>query len=239
MSDIAPHAVVTCGATWVLHVGDDLAFGRAAENLLRIGPDEPRISRTAGRLECRADGLLIRNLSTKRGLCVRTYPGPDQVIKPRQVRGWDFTRFTVWVEGVPEPRIDVRTVGLGGEAPPRPGPGATIGFDRIPLRRRHRRLLAALCLPPMTATGAAAEVPTVEGVQQILVSYRDPLSVHTVRNNLNHVREILRDQHGVEGLFGDPVNAFRPLAEWAMASGNVTEADLDALDLPPDEGPDT
>ena len=235
MSDIAPHAVVTCGGTWVLHVGDELTFGRAAENRLRIGPDDPRISRTAGRLECHADGLLIRNLSTKRVLCVRTYPGPDQMIKPRQARGWDFTRFTVWVKDVPEPRIGVRTVGLGGTEPPRPGPDATAGFDRIPLSFRYRRLLAALCLPPMTATGAAAEVPNVEGVQKILESYRDPLAVHTVRNNLNRLREMLKEHHGVEGLFGDPVNAYRPLAEWAMASGNVTEADLDALDRRPDE----
>jgi hypothetical protein len=129
----------------------------------------------------------------------------------------------------------VRTVGLGGQEPPRPGPGATTGFERVPLRRRHRRLLAALCLPPLTATGADAEVPNIERVQQILERYRDPLSVFTVRNNLNELRDLLRENYGVEGLFGDPVNAYRPLAEWAITSGNVTGADLDALDLSPDE----
>ena len=232
-----PHAVVTCGEhRRLLRPGQSLTFGRGRDVDLRIGhlPEDRTIPRHVGRIECRDDGVLLHSTSARRGLRVQTFPGPGFTIDPLGVGGsHPHARIRVSVaEAAPDQAITIVAVGLGATvtAEPLPEDGATVGFDRIPLAERHRRLLTALCLPPMTRAGQRAAVPTYAGIQEILAEHGHEVAVATIRNGLFEIRTVLTNQYGVGGLQGGGDNFLRPLALWAMRSGNVTDADLDALD---------
>lgn len=63
------HAVVSTGGhRALLRPGDELTFGRDPASRLRIehAPEDLRVPRVAGRLECRRDGVLIHSLSDER-----------------------------------------------------------------------------------------------------------------------------------------------------------------------------
>lgn len=144
--------------------------------------------------------------------------------------------------------VDTRMLGHAvpsSPAPAGPGGGSTVGFERIEtMSRRHRLLLTALCLPGLTRTGARAQPPTYAEMEHILRSYGHEVRAKTIRNGLLDLRSWLTYEHGVDGLIGNESgphtdNFLVLLEQWAIRSGNVTDADLDLLededrDRPPD-----
>lgn len=235
---VPPHAVVTHGADRrVLRPGESLSFGRGRDADLRVAPEDLRVPRLAGRLECRTDGVLVHSTSAKVGLMVHPFPGTGFTVDPLAVVGSrPHGRLRVTVSGLSgEHALTVDTTGLGPAAtttPVAPTEGrATIGFDRIAsLTSRQRRLLTALCLPILTRGGARAEVPGYAGVAKILGDHGAPLAMTTVRNALLELRSLLVNEHGIVGLDAPGEAFLRPLALWAVRSGNVTDDDLDGLD---------
>ncbi len=247
----APHAVVTCGShRWSLTPGETLTFGRGADHALRIGhsPQDLRIPRFAGKLECRADGVLVHNMSDKRTLVVQTFPGPGYDILPLMIAGTHpHPQVKVVVTGdagtyaitVDTRRLGPRTAEPDDQAPERDRDRETVGFDRIEsMSRRHRILLSALCLPMLTRSGQRANVPTYAELEKILEAHGQPFKAKTIRNGLDELRSWLTYEHGIEGLLGEstadaggPSGGYvQALARWAVLSGNVTDLDLDHLE---------
>lgn len=246
----SPHAVVSCGTfRATLTPGLSMSFGRGQGHPLRLGhdPQDLRVPRHAGRLECRADGVLVHNTSNKRTLVVQTFPGPGYEILPLMVAG---TRPHPQVKvlvlgGVSTYAITVDTRALGDPVAVPAGSGepgrdgSTVGFERIEtMPARHRRLLCALCLPVLTKFGRKATVPTYAEMEQILHEHGYPMRTSTIRNGLDELRSWLTYEHGIEGLITDTDtdelrgsrSFVERLAEWAILSGNVTDHDLDWLE---------
>jgi hypothetical protein len=246
-----PHALISCGS-WrqVLIPGQSLTFGRAASHDLQIGDSPPdlRIPRTAGRLECRSDGVLIFNLSDKRSLTLQVFPGPEQEIEPLSIAGtYPHSRVRLILHGKSTTfslMIDAEHLGQDAGDPASAQPEsleeATEGFARISnMSDRHRLLLTVLCLPRLTQSGQRAEVPSYAQMSKMLSRYGHSLKPHTVRNGLDDLRIWLTHEHGIPGLVeeredGAPTpggnrHMVKKLAEWAIRSGNVTREDLDRL----------
>jgi hypothetical protein len=249
-SEVAPHAVVSCGSFRAsLTPGQTLSFGRGHGHRLRIGhaPQDLRVPRYAGRLECREDGVLVHNMSDKRLLVVQTFPGPSYDILPLMVAGTrPHPQVKVIVQGSGATyaiTIDTRRLGTlprttASESAAR-DEGRTVGFDRIDsMSRRHRLMLCALCLPMMTRSGRNAEVPSYQEMERILHEYGHSYRAKTIRNSLDELRSWLTYEHGVEGLLSESANDslgasgsfVEKLARWAILSGNVTEHDLEQLE---------
>lgn len=248
--DPTPHAVVSCGShRWTLTPGEVLTFGRGHRHALRIGhaPEDLRVPRSAGRFECRADGVLVHNTSDKRTLAVQTFPGPGYEILPLMIIGTHpHPQVRVIVKGLATAyaiTVDTRPLAggcaLGPDAPSPTGDGMTTGFERVAaMSRRHRVMLTALCLPLLTRGGDKAEVPTYAQMEIILREHGHDYKAHTLRNSLDELRSWLTYEHDVDGLLGDgspdnggrPANYIQALAQWAILSGNVTDLDLDRLE---------
>jgi hypothetical protein len=249
-----PHVLVSCGSLQrVLAPGQTLTFGRGRGHDIRVGhaPEDLRVPRLAGKLECREDGVLVHNLSDKRSLEVQTFPGPSYDILPLMIAGTrPHPQVRVIVKGGSSTyaiAIDARP--LGTAAPAAPPTSATdefgtIGFDRITdMSGRHRLLLSALCLPLMTQTGLRARVPTYAEIEVILRRHGHAIRARTIRNGLDELRHWLTDAHGIDGLTAradqqaaEPERLVAALARWAVLSGNITDDDLDALDADEHEG---
>lgn len=249
-------AVVRCGGLRrELAPGEVLAFGRGQGNDLRIGhdPADLRIPRYAGRLECRADGVLVHNTSDKRSLVVETFPGEPFEVAPLMVAGTGpHDLVTVSIDGEHgRYALSVDVTGLRSAAhPPKPplpmtavlgGPSsATVGFARIEsLTPRHRLLLCALCLPSAFGWNGQHGTPSYAEMEQILAERGHRTSAKTVRNVLDDLRRELATAHGVDGVWEEAGaeragrESYLPrLARWARLSGNVTTeelADFEAL----------
>lgn len=244
-----PHALITCGS-WShrLAPAESLTFGRSPEHALRIGhsPPDLRVPRTAGRLECRSDGVLIHNLSDKRSLTMQVFPGPELEIRPLMVTGTHpYHRVRLLLHGNSATfAVMINTEELGsGTSGPTPAQAenpepATVGFERIPdMSGRHRLLLTVLCLPALTQSGRGAEVPSYAEMADILARHRHPLKPSTIRNGLDELRSWLTYEHQIPGLMhnqgdsaaGPGTRMTGALARWAILSGNVTREDLDRL----------
>ena len=243
-----PHVLISCGSLQrVLTPGQTLTFGRGRGHDIRLGhnPEDLRVPRLAGKLECREDGVLVHNLSDKRSLEVQTFPGPSYDILPLMIAGTrPHPQVRLIVKGGSSTyaiTIDARP--LRTPASPAPPTSATdefgtIGFDRIPdMSGRHRLLLSALCMPLMTQTGVRARVPTYAEVEVILRRHGHAIRARTIRNGLDELRHWLTDAHGIDGLTAradqpaaEPERLVAALARWAVLSGNVTDDDLDALE---------
>jgi len=254
-----PHALIICGSwSQSLTPGESLTFGRASDHALRIGysPPDLRIPRTAGRLECRSDGVLIHNLSDKRSLTMQVFPGPELEIEPLALAGTHpHPRVRLLLHGSSTTfslMINAEKLRRGADdpAPPRAGTleVATVGFERITnMSDRHRLLLTVLCLPALTQSGPRAEVPSYAEMAEILARHGHSLKPKTIRNGLDELRSWLTYEHGIPGLIQDqgdgapapgrngdgaPApgrNLVKELARWAILSGNVTREDLDRL----------
>ncbi|GIE74779.1 hypothetical protein Aph02nite_07290 [Actinoplanes philippinensis] len=228
--DATPAALISSGdLTRRLVAGQSLRFGRAPGNDLRIGhsPEDRRVPRTAGLLECRDDGVLIHNLSDKRTLTVATFPGPGYEILPMMVTGTHphpLVRLSL-TGAVTEYRITIDLRGLG---PARTSPAGadgsapTAGFQRIPMKPRQRFFLTALCLPVMTSSGPRGQVPSYAAMEELMVAHGHPYRAKTIRNNLDELRAWLTHEHDIPDLTG-----VERLAHWAIRSGNVTDTDLE------------
>lgn len=247
-----PHALISCGSwSQALIPGQSLTFGRGTGHDLRIGhsPPDLRIPRTAGRLECRSDGVLIFNLSDKRSLKMQVFPGPELEIKPLALAGTHphpLVRLLLSGNSAAiSLMINAETLGRGSDDPALARPGspeeATEGFTRITnMSARYRLLLTVLCLPALTQSGQRAEVPSYAEMAETLSRYGYSLKPHTVRNNLDDLRTWLTYEHDIPGLIeeqGDGAPApggnrhmVKRLADWAILSGNATREDLDGLD---------
>jgi hypothetical protein len=236
------------GDTLRLAPGESLIFGRGPGNDLRIGhsPEDLRVPRRAGRLECRADGVLIFNLSDKRALTVAAIPGPQYEISPQMVGGTcPYTKVRLSLTGrAGEYRIMIDAHDLpAATAEPAPdASGPTAGFRRIEtMKPRHRLFLCALCLPVMRSFGRHGRVPTYAELQGLLADYGYRYRAGTIRNNLDELRYWLTYEQDIPDLIADarePAGSSRvvdTLAHWAIRSGNVTEADLERFEANEDD----
>ncbi|MBM2615747.1 hypothetical protein JIG36_09290 [Actinoplanes sp. LDG1-06] len=234
-----PAAVISSGDfERRLAPGESLHFGRAVgDGDLSIGgaPEDLRVPRRAGRLECRPDGVLIFNLSDKRALTVAAIPGPQYEIAPLMVSGTHphgVVRLSLAGRaGEHRIMIDARELAGPGTAPV--GGTPTAGFRRLEtMRHRHRLFLCALCLPMMKSFGKRGRVPTYAELEVLLADYGYHYKAGTIRNNLDELRHWLTYEHEIPDLIaegGEPAGSSRVvdrLAHWAIRSGNVTEADL-------------
>jgi hypothetical protein len=250
-ADHTPHAVVICGRHRLLLAPEKaLTFGRGRANRLRIGhePEDSGVPRSAGRLECRPDGVLVHNTSDKVELIIRPVPGPEYPVELCGVAGTQPHGLVKVVVkgrlGEYEITVDTRALRASARAQPVPAGGRkTSGFERIRrMSRRDRMVLSALCLPLLIRVGPRAEVPTYAEVAATLRTHGHPVSRATVRKRLDDLRTWLTHEHGIDGLVGDgaetsgrpPVYVQR-LARWAVVSGNVTTKDLDNLDRADDD----
>ena len=224
-----------------------MTFGRGHGHPLRIGhsPEDLRVPRYAGRLECRTDGVLIHNTSDKRTLDMQTFPGPSFDIAPLMTAGTNpHQQVRVVVAGsaaVYSITVDTRRLGRPEPMDALPESATspnTIGFERIgSITPKHRLMLAALCLPLMTRYGRDARVPTYREMEVIFKRYGRSYAASTIKNDLDELRSWLAYEHRIEGLLRDPDSRSTPtdrlvanLAEWAIRSGNVRDEDLDRLE---------
>ncbi len=244
--------VVRCGpARHQLAPGESLTFGRGQGNDLRIGhePADLRIPRYAGRLEARADGVLIHNTSDKRSLVVEVFPGEPFEVAPLMTSGTGpHDLVTVVIDGERgRYAVAVDATGLRASVPPAPLPmtavvggvsGATVGFARIAsLTPRHRALLCALCLPAAFGWNGQHGTPSYADMEAILAERGHRTSAKTIRNVLDDLRRELATVHGVGGVWEEAGaeragrQSFLPdLARWARLSGNVTTEELSDFD---------
>ncbi|GAA4991235.1 hypothetical protein WHI96_09110 [Pseudonocardia tropica] len=246
MSDPAGdvYAVVTWqGARSCLRPRESIGFGRAPANRILIGadPEDDRVSRRAGSIECTRDGVVLHNLSEKHPFDVQTFPGRGFTVPPLEVRGSrPHTRLAVRVTGTGRTYVIgldlarlTAAAGAHGRARHDLTGRTTTGVTRIDLPAEDRHLLAAVCLRPMTRTGPAA-VPTHATVAADLTAHgHGPVAPLTVRNRVAALRTTLVEQFGVDELWGPSPGetVLDRLARWARRSGNVLAADLEALDL--------
>lgn len=243
-------AVARCGPQRrELAPGEVLAFGRGQGNDLRFGhdPADLRIPRYAGRLECRADGVLVHNTSDKRALVVETFPGEPFEVAPLMVAGTGpHDLVTVTIDGEHGTyAVSVDVTGLRATAaPPRPplpmtavagaASASTVGFARIEsLTPRHRTLLCALCLPSAFGWNGQHGTPSYAEMEAILAERGHRTSAKTVRNVLDDLRRELATAHGVDGVWEEAGaeragrESYLPrLVRWARLSGNVTTEEL-------------
>lgn len=244
-----PHALISHGS-WShrLVPAESLTFGRSPEHVLRIGhsPPDLRVPRTAGRLECRSDGVLIHNLSDKRSLTMQVFPGPELEIRPLMMTGTHpYHRVRLLLQGnsatfavmINTEKLGSGTTGSALTQAGNPEP-ATVGFERISdMSTRHRLLLTVLCLPALTQSGRGAEVPSYGEMAEILARHGHPLKPSTVRNGLDELRSWLTYEHQIPGLMhhqgdgatGPGTRLTGALGRWAILSDNVTREDLDRL----------
>ncbi|WP_432563712.1 hypothetical protein [Kineococcus sp. SYSU DK003] len=250
---LPPCAVITAGSLrQTLAPGDTLTFGRGAGHDLRIGhePEDLRVPRAAGRLECRADGVLVHNTSDKRSISARTFPGPGFEIAPGALVGtvpYDMVQLVIQGQTGNQYAINIDTRGLVASIPPpqpersgSDGSRPTVGFVRIDgLRLRERHLLLALCLPAWSGRRGAEEVPSYAEMESIFRERGVAVSAGRLRKDLDLLRRKLSEEHQVENVYtaepgGVPAGgkqSFLPgLARWARTSGNVTEAELERFE---------
>ena len=115
------------------------------------------------------------------------------------------------------------TVELPGAAPleeeSKPSPRTAATEPALVLAAHERRLLAAICGPLLVGRGAREPASYEEAARRLGVS-------HTLRNKLDELRGRLMEQ-GVPGVEGP--QAKDRLAHYAVASGSITLADVQAL----------
>lgn len=239
-----PHAVVRSGGLRrVLQPGESLTFGRGQHNDVPLGrtPPDLRVPRSAGRLECREDMVLVHNLSNKVTMLAETFPGPNFEIPPLMtvgslphtvltlvVRGEGGTRHVVQLDCT---HLSRAWSHLAPAASAR-SQDETVGFVRLTcLTTGQRELLMALCLPAFLGDQTT---PSYTDMEAVLRARGRSLSAKTIRNGLDQLRRHLATDHGVPDVHSDQPDdprggkqSFLPqLARWARLSGNVSDDEL-------------
>ncbi|MDD7966562.1 hypothetical protein [Actinomycetospora lemnae] len=237
--------VVSTAESGVLHVrfgkqvrtlgnNEVMTFGRGPECDLRIAhdPEDPVVSRTAGRVEFAGGRWVLHNSSRFARIILQPRPGAPVPVEPGQAVGLPTRRVHVQVLGsenaVHEIVLDGRAVAGSGGGPSSPAPGLPTAGPPD-LSAPEVRLLAALCERLLTLAGAESRLATrremarrlgvtPERVERRLADLRDRL----IRAG---VPDLLHTEEFAEG------PAAR-LAGWALRYGVVTRADVDALDAP-------
>ncbi|GLY33594.1 hypothetical protein [Kineosporia sp. NBRC 101731] len=235
---VSPYAIVSHGTDRrVLLSGQELTIGRGTDAAIRVAhrPTDEHVSRLTATLRTLDDCVLVQNCSRSKQLVLRPLVGTQRVLEPgAATTSMPFPEFLVVVTGrfgrEYAVHVDVRDL-----TPDRPrlvlDPVETVDGMAIGLTVPQRRLLAALCEPLLTRTGSRAAPATYRQVGERVG--RSPGYARTV---LRRLREQLAAQgvaalvtFNLEKVYED----FRPaLARWAINSGTITVADVQALDAP-------
>jgi hypothetical protein len=211
--------------------GDELTFGRSQRTTLCLDPADLGISRIAGSLEFEAGVWWLVNKSAVRPLEVVDDVGIRTVLPPGR-RIAVTAPITVIVEGAMRRHaltVDVPDEALAGRAE---GP-----FPALPVEGNPTRAASDVSI---TSADKVALVALFAGYLEPFPRYDPhPKSYADAAARLNWPRttlvkrvEYLRTRltnAGVPNLLGD--NALQHLAEWALATGLVSWADL--VLLPP------
>ncbi|MBT0767325.1 hypothetical protein KIH74_00215 [Kineosporia sp. J2-2] len=236
VSMVLPYAMVSHGSgRRMLSLGQELTIGRGAGVGLRIAhqPADDHVSRLTATLRTLEDCVLVQNRSVTKQLVLRPLVGAQRLLEPgAATTSMPFTEFFVVVTGRfgREYAVHVDVHDLTPDLPvPVADPERTVDGTAIDLTTQQRRLLAALCEPMLTRTGAQAVPATYRQV-----GLRVRCSAGYARAVLRRLREQLAAQ-GVASLVAFSLEKvyedFRPaLARWAINSGTITAADVRALD---------
>lgn len=235
-SSADPYAMVTYQSVRrILPLGKEITIGRGAGAGIRIAdqPVDEHVSRLSASLRTLQDCVLVQNRSSSKQLVLRPLVGAERPVEPGAAStSMPFTEFFVVVTGrfgrEYSVHVDVRDLSPNL---PRPvvDPLETVDGVPIDLSPQQRQLLAALCEPLLTRTGARATPATYREV-----ATRVGKSPGHARTVLRRLREELASQgvaslvaYNLEKVYED----FRPaLARWAINSGTITVADVRALD---------
>jgi hypothetical protein len=219
---------------WPLPPGRELTFGRGSRCDIRFAydPVDDLVSRRAGTLIGRDDGVLIRNDSSTQDLLLQAIPGPQDQIAPGMTLGTTASRHArLVIPGRHHTRyelvIDARPLAGPGPArrPPVSGDGEAPTRAAAPVTARERRLLAALSEPVLLLAGPEAVPATYREV-----AARVGQTPASVRTCLDALRQRLSDRDGLPDLRDAHSGDYRrALARWAIQSGTVTTDDIAAL----------
>jgi hypothetical protein len=218
---------------WRLRDGNALTIGRGRVCDLRL-PEDEHLSRLAATVRTVDDFLLIRNESHTKPLVLRPPIGEDRVVEPgAATTSLPFERFSIVFAAEGGAPIEVRVALPTAPVAPALGPvdaaakqTLTAPFELTPAQRR---VMAALCEPLLTRSGAGARPATYAQIGARLG--RQP---HYVRNVLKALRERLTGL-GVPGLAPEAAPGTEPddfrwaLARYALRGGWIDPADVHAL----------
>jgi hypothetical protein len=213
---------------WALTPGEKVTVGRSSTCTVQL-PNDGHFSRLAAAIELVNGAVLVSNTSGTKPFVVRPTAGEDHVVAPRAALSPPYARFSIVLAGSQRDE----SVGVDASAL-RPVPAADGGVTKSadtftgPERftAAQLRVVAELCRPLLTESGAAARPATYAEIGERL-----GLSPQYVRNVLKAIRESLTG-YGIPGLVAadqNPNDDFRlSLARWALWNGWVTGADLGA-----------
>ncbi|GAB3264982.1 hypothetical protein [Kineosporia babensis] len=222
----------------MLPLGKEITIGRGAGAGIRIAhePADEHVSRLTASLRTLPDCVMVQNRSSSKPLVLRPLVGAERLLEPgAATTSMPFTEFFVVVTGRfgREYRVHVDVRDLTPQTPrPVIDPLETVDGVPIDLSGPQRHLLAALCEPLLTRTGARAAPATYREI-----GARVGRSPSYARNVLRRLREQLAAQgvaalvaYNLEKVYED----FRPaLARWAINSGTITLADIQDLGAHP------
>jgi len=220
----------------MLSLGQEITIGRGTGSGIRIAhqPPDEHVSRLTASLRILNDCVLVQNRSTRKHIALRPLVGSERLLEPgAATTSMPHSEFFVVAVGrfgrEYSVHVDVRD--LTPELPRLVAdPLETMDGLPIELAAGQRVLLAALCEPLLTRTGTHAAAPA---------TYRQVAD--RVGKSPGHVRSVLRRLRGQLAAQGvaalvafnlEKVHEdFRPaLARWAINSGSITVADVQALD---------
>lgn len=224
----APPAMASFGESqWPLAAGASLSVGRYSGNDLRVGsadcpgPEDLGVSRRAATLSYARGRIWIRNDSASQPLYVRPPVGPELVVEAGgMIVSLPDARFEIVLKGrVLIYRIRIEQRDCAERVGARPATGLTT-VTELPLSKRERRFLAAVCEPILCGGGRPATWGDAATRLNRNASY--------VRRTLEAVRQRLADD-GVPGMV-DERDATDQLAWYAVRTGSITSVDIADID---------
>lgn len=219
---------------WSLSESTPLTIGRQSTCDVQIGvaspgPEDRGVSRRAGTLICAQGRTWVRNDSATQPVYVRPSVGEELILDRRgTIVSLADGHFIVALEGQIRSYVfHIERLGLGSDTEDEPLTASPPTIGALTLSPRERRVLAAICEPLFARPGIKVRP----------ASYREAatrlsLSEHTVRNQLDAIRERLLAL-GIPRLIG--AEAKNDLARYAVRSGSITLVDVAAIDLGHDE----
>lgn len=222
---------------WSLAEGESLVTGRQSTcdvifGAAEPGPEDLGVSRRAATLSYAQGRLWIRNDSTTLPVLITSTTGRRYVLERRgDIVSVADASITIVFEGqITSYLLDVRLPGHPAvDDSLEPATLAPATRSALELTPRERRLLAALCEPLLDSKDLRARPASYREVADRL-----ELSVHTVRNALDALRERLIAV-GIPGMVGS--TAKDNLARYAVRSGSVTPEDIETIEVPSADAP--